>query len=425
MPKIRLEPVRGMRDLIPPESEEILWLEDTFRKRASSYGYEPVILPTVELFKLFEVKSGPEIVRSMYVFKDKAGREVCLRPELTAGAARLFLKTLQTRPRPVKIYYVGHVYRYEEPQRGRYREFIQAGVEYFGEEGVGADIELLALVRDYLADIGLKHYRLKLGHMGILRTLLNSWSVPEDVQDEAIHLIDKGLVDDAVRLLQKHAAGNDVSIVKELPKCREGDPEKLVRCGEEVGVSGAALDYVRQLSKILGVARELGINDVYADLGFARGLAYYTGFIFEIESSALGLSVGGGGRYDTLISLYGGPSTPATGFALGVDRIHLALKEEGWRIPERAVKVLLIPLVENYAYVDRIASRLREDGAIVNVYPKPKVSAGLRYASSRGYDYAVIVGEREVREGTVTVKNLRTRRQAVVSVDSLSLGGLP
>ncbi len=424
MPKVRLEPVRGMRDLIPPESSEILWLENAFHRRASLYGYEPVILPTVELFKLFEIKSGPEIVRSMYVFKDKAGRQVCLRPELTASAARLFLKTLQTRPRPVKIYYVGHAYRYEEPQRGRYREFIQAGVEYFGEEGVSADIELLTLIRDYLRDVSLKHYKLKLGHMGVLRALLNSWSIPEDVQDEVIHLIDKGLVEDAVRLLRK-LVSEDVSVIEELSKCREEDPDALMRCGKDVGIGGDALMHVKELSKILRIAKELKVGEVYADLGFARGLAYYTGFIFEVESSALGLSVGGGGRYDTLISLYGGPSTPATGFALGIDRIHLALKMGGWCMPEKAVKVLLIPLTENYIYLDRLASRLRGEGAVVNVYPKPKVSAGLRYASSQGYDYAAIVGEREVSEGVVTVKNLRTRRQAVVSVDALSVGDLP
>ncbi len=420
MPKIRLEPVRGMRDIIPEESTEILWLERKFAEVAELYGYEPVMAPTVELFSLFEAKSGPEIRRSMYVFKDKAGRTVCLRPEFTASMARIYLRRLQTLPKPVKIFYIGSAFRYEEPQRGRFREFIQAGVEYLGEEGVTADIELLLLIRDYLREIRFVDYSIKLGHMGLFRDLFNMWSVPEDVQDEIIHYIDKKELEKATTLLSEYPRA-EPEVISELSKCRGSDPQGLVSCAESVDLPEGVMKHVELLAHVIKVTQALGIPEVYADLGFARGLAYYTGLIFEIiPKKALSLSVGGGGRYDTLVSLYGGPATPATGFALGIDRIHLTLKESGWSLPERKIKVMLVALESDiHDYVDRVATTLRSSGIIANVFPRPKLSSALRVASEKGYDYAIIIGRKEVEGGYVTLKNLRERKQKRVGVEEL------
>jgi len=420
VPKIRLDPVRGMRDIIPDESAEILWLERKFADIAELYGYEPVIAPTVELFSLFEAKSGPEIKRSMYVFKDKAGRTVCLRPELTASMARIYLRRLQTRPKPVKIFYIGSAFRYEEPQRGRYREFIQAGVEYLGEESVTADIELLLLIRDYLREIRFVNYSIKLGHMGLFRELFNMWGIPEDVQDEVIHYIDKKELEEATTLLRKYPKAKP-EVINELPKCKGRNPHELITCAESAGLPKEVMKHVELLAYVTKVTQALDIQEVYADLGFARGLAYYTGLIFEIvPKEAISLSVGGGGRYDTLVSLYGGPATPATGFALGIDRIHLTLKESGWVIPEQKTKVMLVTLErEIYDYVDRVATILRSSGVIVNVFPRPKLSSALRVASEQGYDYAIIIGRKEVEGGYVTLKNLRERKQKIVAVEEL------
>ncbi len=425
MPKIRLEPVRGMRDIIPPDSNEILWLENSFAEVARRYGYEYVILPVVESFKVFEVKSGPEIRRSMYVFEDKAGRVVCLRPELTAIAARVYLRKLQTSPKPVKIFYIGKAFRYEEPQRGRYREFIQAGVEYIGEESIYADAELILLIRDYLKYIGLNEYSVKLGNMAIYRSLFNAWGIQEDVQDEIIHYIDKKELGKAVDIVSKHIA-NGAEIIEGLSKCVGSDPDELLKCAERSGLPKELINtHVSRLSKLLSIIRELGVKGAYADLGFARGLAYYTGIIFEVIPKGMSLSIGGGGRYDTLISTYGGPKTPATGFALGIDRIHLALKNVGKVFRDEVVKIALIPLIMNYRVIDEVASRLRGEGAVVNVLLRSRLSTAISIASSKGYDYIAIIGEKEVREGVVTIKNLRSRRQRSISIKKLTLGELP
>jgi histidyl-tRNA synthetase len=167
------------------------------------------------------------------------------------------------------------------------------------------------------------------------------------------------------------------------------------------------------------------VRDAYIDLWFARGLAYYTGFIFEVLTPYLNFSIGGGGRYDTLISLYGGPPTPSTGYSLGVDRLHLALKEEGWTLPEKVGKLLLISMIDDVGYVDKVARKLRELNLVVDVRFGRKVSALLSYAVRKGFDYVGIVGSEEYGEGAVTVKNLSSRVQKKLYVDSLDAGELP
>lgn len=424
MSRFRLEPVRGMRDLIPPESEEILWLQRVFTDVIRSYGYSAVITPTVELFKLFEMKSGPEISRSMYVFKDKAGREVCLRPEFTASVARIYLRLLMAEPKPIKLYYVGPAFRYEEPQRGRFREFIQAGVEFIGDDTPYSDIELILTVRDFYAAVGLRDYSIKMNSMAIYRKLFTMWGIPEGRQDLIIHYLDKGLLDEALREL-KPFKGADPDLIKSLSGLKVRDPARLRELVKELRLPGELDGEVERLSKILDAVRSSGVGNAYIDLGFARGLAYYTGFIFEVLTPYLSFSIGGGGRYDTLISLYGGPQTPSTGYSLGIDRLHLALKEGGWSLPERVRKLLLISMVDDVGYVDRVAGRLRGLGLAVDVRFGRRLGPLLTYAVRKGFDYVGIVGSEEYGEGAVTIKNLSSREQRKLYVDSIDVGELP
>jgi len=425
--KIPLEPVRGMRDLIYPDSEGIEYLKSTFSDLASSYGYELVIPPTIELFSLFAVKSGPEIKKSMYVFEDKAGRQVCLRPEFTAGVARIYLRSFRNKPKPVKIYYVGSAFRYEEPQSGRYREFIQAGVEYIGEPSYYADVELLLLIRDYYRAVGLKDYRVKLGSMGIYRKLFNSWRIPEETQDLIIHYLDKRMLDDALKLIKSSSVEADLKVIEELASFSSEDPQELERYADEVNVKEDIKEEVRSLAKILSILKDLNVPNPYVDLGFARGLAYYTGLIFEIITPALNFSIGGGGRYDGLIALYGGVQTPATGFALGIDRLYLALENLGWEMPKKRLRVGLIALISDLKYVDLTSSRLREVGLSVDVRitTKKKVSDLISDFSSLGYDYVAILGEKEYSSRSVTIKNLKLRTQKTLGIDSIKSGELP
>lgn len=422
MPKIRTEPVRGMRDILPPMSVLIRELNSAFSKLAESYGYTYAILPTIELFELFAAKSGPEIERSMYVFKDKAGRVVALRPEFTASVARLYLRHFLPEPKPVKIYYYGQVFRYEEPQKGRYREFWQAGVELIGDPSLYADLELLMMIRDFYGEVGLTDYKIRLGNVGALRTLMREWGIPEGEQDYVIHLIDKKEVDEAVRKLREYRDA-DPDIVYALVAMRTDNPEKVEEMAREAGIKGEAMKYARDLAALLRMSKQVGIDNAYADLGFVRGLAYYTGTIFEVETPHHRSSIAGGGRYDGLIEIYGGPPTPATGFSIGVDRSAEALINAGVyaSLTRGAPKVMLVASTDSVSFVDRVARIARAAGASVDTrfVPRKKIGQLIGLASRKGYSFVIIVGDREVSETKVTIRDLAKREQVTVEPEKI------
>lgn len=420
--RVPLEPARGTRDILPPVSEYYQQIISRFSEVAELYGYRLAIIPTIEHFEIYEAKSGPGISKSMYVFQDKAGRAICLRPEFTASIVRAYLRHLTAKPKPIKLYYYGQVFRYEEPQLGRYREFYQVGVEYIGEPRLYADIELFQLIRDFYRAIGLSSYAFRLNDISIARGLLARWGVPEETQDEVLHLVDKGEVGKALELVRGYA-GPESSLLESLLGVRAESPEEL---RSEVGRLGLPQELVStgvsRLLELFEALLRLGLR-AYVDFRLVRGLAYYTGTIFEVSVPSFGFSIGGGGRYDTLSRILGGAEVPAVGFSLGVERTVLALESEGAleNLAKPRSRAMLISLVEDVVFVDRVASRLREKGVVVDVRysQKRKLSDLVGQASRAGYDYVAIVGEAELRDGKVTVKCLRTGTQRTVDVDSL------
>ena len=429
MKKVRLEPVRGMRDILYPESRYLDVMFNIFKEIARSYGYEYIITPTVEYFELLAAKSGPEIARSMYVFKDKAGRTACLRPEFTASVARIYLKYLRARPKPIKVCYVGSVFRYEEPQYGRYREFFQAGVECIGDSTIYSDIEQLLIIRDYYRRLGLKNYIVRLGNVGIIRRLLTLWGIDEETQDLIIHYIDKKEWDKVFNLVRKFNNTNIDIIEGLLNYSKINNPEELISIAESIGLSKINDEVINneliRLRDIALISKNLGIN-LYIDLSFARGLAYYTGFIFEVEVPDVPFSIAGGGRYDRLISIYGGPETPATGFSIGVDRSYIALTKQGIKLEDKIENRVMLIATEgiNLAYIDEIASALRERGFIVNLrlVKSKKIAESIGLASRLDYGYVLIIGSREYENNKVTVKNLIKRTQVTIDKDDIKEG---
>lgn len=419
--KLKTDPVKGVRDVLPPESEIMRILIDKFVGVVKSYGYVEVVPPTIEHLELFTIKSGPEIVKSMYVFKDKAGREVCLRPEFTASIARIYLRSMLSEPKPIKVFYVGNAFRYEEPQLGRYREFTQMGVEYIGDNSVYADLELLLILRDYYKTIGLNDYSIKVNNVGILRSLFTSWGINEDVQDLILHYMDKKLIDEAVALLSQYPKA-DLELFNYLISIKTENVDDLNEVLNKLSVSETTSLKLERLIKFARAAKNLNVGKLVLDLSFARGLAYYTDIIFEVTAPALNVSIGGGGRYDTLIGLYGGPNTPATGFALGGERTYLALKSLGAfeRLP-LGIKVMLISLIEDYLLIDRVAMKLRDNGYLVDVRFTGKSRLGdiIGLASRKEYDYIVVYGEKEAKLGRITVKNLVNRTQRECDIDDV------
>ncbi len=420
MARIRLEPLRGFRDIIGSDAEQLTQLINLFRRLARLHGYIEVYPPTLERFELFAIKSGEEIRNSMFVFQDKAGREVALRPEVTASIARIYLRLLRGYPKPVKVYYVANCFRYEEPQRARYREFIQAGIEIIGDPTIIADVEAIKLLIAYMKKIGIiNHIRLVIGNTRIYRSLFSKYNIPEEFQDHILHLIDKKLHQKALEELSAKNLNELASLLAKL-----WELENLEQARDLLHpYSEEAAKAVEELREVVDLILKYEPNlRVEPQLSFARGLAYYTGIIFEVKVEDFPVSIAGGGRYDTLIQLYGGEPTPGTGFAIGIDRTLEAMKHLGLEPPEAkpTKRIALIPLDPSVIdYVLKIQDILVDRGYEAVVLKYTKLGKMLPKLSERGYTHAVIVGLNEKRDGTVTVRNLAEKKQVTVKLEEL------
>ncbi len=421
--KVQLEPLRGFRDILPPESERLKQLIAVFARLARQRGYREVIPPTLERFELFALKSGEEIRNSMFTFKDKGGREVALRPEATASIARIYLKHLRGRPKPIRLYYIVNCFRYENPQRARYREFWQAGVELLGGEPPYYDVEVIKLLADYIAAVGLKpKARLKIGSTRLYRTLFTRYGIPEEVQDHILHLMDKKMYDKALEAVKASKGGSELaSIVSRLWETPH-NIDQAVPLLNDIPEAKQALEELLYIKQVFE-AYELPIP-YYFDLSFARGLAYYTGIIFEVEVEGFDFSVAGGGRYDNLVQLYGGEYVPSTGFAIGLDRVLYVLEELGVKLPawEPKVRVAIAVLsAEALAYALRVQDAIASSDSVeAQMLVEPKLSKLIPRLLEQGYTHLIVVGAKEASQRTVTVKDLRTRVQREVQLDKLN-----
>lgn len=420
--------VRGMRDFLPEEAMMMRYIEGQTRKIAHLYGYGEIITPVLESYELLAAKAGEEIRVRMYAFKDLGGRKVALRPEFTASVARLVATTLRNEPKPLRMFSVGSLYRYDEPQQGRFREFWQSNYELMGSSRPEADVEIIMLTNDLMKIGGLKNHVFKVGHVGVLRGILNQEKVEDQVQNEIMQLMDKKEYENALRVVEKAEASEEcLSTLRKLVKYRGNKfSEVLNKMEKSVDGYEAAVDAVRNLHEILTLVSESekGI-DITVEAGFARGLEYYTGMVFEVYIPEMNIALGGGGRYDRLIEMFGGEPTPAVGVAHGLDRIMLAKQKQKTALKMKKEKtVAVIPITEELKGEALRISRMLRDAEIpveLEVMGR-KVAKALEDADRRKLGYAIIVGERELKERAVVVKNLRKREQKTVKIENLTEG---
>jgi histidyl-tRNA synthetase len=417
--------VRGMRDFLPQEARTLRYIEAKARKVAELYGYKEIITPVVESYELLSAKTGDEVRSRMFAFKDLGDRDVALRPEFTASVARLVATSMRNEPQPFRLFSVGTIYRYDEPQKGRYREFWQSNFELMGSNRPEADAEILMLTNSLLEKIGLKNHAFKIGHVGVLRGIFSQERVEDKTQNTVMQLMDKKQYDDALGTVQN--AGVSERCLKVLRRLVElkGDKifdvtDKIEECIKDYEVAVAA---TRNLREILKLARQGGCNAAMTvEAGFERGLEYYTGMIFEVYVPDLNIALGGGGRYDRLIELFGGAPTPAVGVAHGLDRILLAMKEQKSGLKgEETKKVVIIPVGDELrGEALRISQKLRESNLSVEVEVMGrKMAKALEDADRRNFDYAVIIGEKELKEGAVVLRNLKSREQNTLKIEEL------
>ncbi len=417
--------VRGMRDFLPRDAKKLRYTERVARELAVLYGYEEILTPVVESYELLTAKSGEEIRQRMYIFTDLGGRKVALRPEFTASVARLIATKLRNAPKPLKLFSIGSLYRYDEPQYGRFREFWQANYELMGSDKPEADAEILTITNHLLKKLGLRNYYFKIGHVGILRGILGQEGIMEEQQNQIMQMLDKKSWEEALTAIKQLGASQRcLTTLKKLFETRGKSAFAILKKTEKtVQNYESAVAAVENLRQILMLATT-GKNkfETLIDPGFARGLEYYTGIIFEPYVPELEIALGGGGRYDKLIELFGGEPTPAVGVAQGIDRIVLAMKKQKTQFEIREEKrAVVIPVnAEMKTKAFEISSMLREDRIPTEIEVIGRsVSKALSDADRRKLAYAVLVGPEELKEGKVVLRNLNTRKQKTVDIKEL------
>ncbi len=417
---MRIERARGTRDFLPEEMKKRRIMEERMREIAERWGYEEIRTPTFELAELFTLKSGEAILEEMYEFKDKGGRHLALRPELTAPVIRMYVNELKMAPKPTKVYYFGNCFRYEEPQRARYREFWQFGAEIIGSDRPEAQAEIIALAFYCLKSLGIKA-ELHVGHVGLIRERLRAANVGNDEINRVMRLIDKGEREAVIDFLNEIGTKNE--LIDDLICLVDLKGRDALKEARERNIVGSDSDALKELEMLLEI---LDYYDVLytLNLGIARGLDYYTGMVFEIYEvgGRLGAQnqICGGGSYQ-LAALFGGDDTPSTGFAFGFDRLAEIFLPETMHL--ESMKVVVIPIRTKNGDRDvmkesvKIASKLREFFPTYIDVMSRSLSAQLSYAAAIHASFAVLVGKNELKEGKVTLRNLDTGEQEKMSVE--------
>ncbi|NLK50955.1 MAG: ATP phosphoribosyltransferase regulatory subunit [Syntrophomonadaceae bacterium] len=314
----------GTRDLLPGEARRRRELEADLAKTFQRWNYQEVVTPTLEYYETLAVDLGEEVESELYRLLDRDGRLLVLRPDMTTPIARMVATRLRHYPLPLRLFYLANVFRYESPQTGRLREFGQAGVELIGKAGAEADAEIIALTVETLRVAGLRDFQLCLGEIQLINGVLEDLALPEAVVPSLKQaLTRKDLVGLEELLLQNQVPAAKREMVMGIFRL-QGGPSVLNEARQLTANkrAGAALDYLQQVWNCLV---DLNVElSVHLDLGLVRGFEYYTGIVFEGYSANLGYPLCGGGRYDNLLGHYDYPC-PATGFAVGLERLILAL----------------------------------------------------------------------------------------------------
>jgi histidyl-tRNA synthetase len=409
VPEFQTSP--GMRDILPPESARWRRFVDVFGQVVERAGYGQVMSPLLEDLGVFQrIGDATDVVtKEMYDFVDKGGRHIALRPELTASICRAFV---QHRPlTPWKIWYTGSMFRYEKPQRGRYRQFDQVGIEVLGADDPFVDVEVMALAWEFYAALGLQQVSLRLNSLG---EPADRARYVEALKDHFAANLD-ALSVESQTTLQKNP-------LRVLDSKRPQDAQLVAAAPRiaEFYSDGAAAHFEAVQAGLIAVGIPFTL-----DPSLVRGLDYYRHTTFEYQGGTLDSAqnaLGGGGRYDGLVESLGGPATPGVGFALGLDRTLLACDDEGvFAAPDTAVSVFVVDTTGGGEALG-ICTELRSAGVRVDrAYENRSMKSQMKAADRSGAAYAVIVGSNELEAGTVVVRPLRAAESSQASIPRTDL----
>ena len=398
--------LKGFRDFLPQEKRVRVAVARKFIDAFELFGFAPLETPTLEYASLLLGKYGDEADKLVYTFSDRGEREVGLRYDQTVPTARVLTQYQNDLPKFFRRYQIQNVFRADKPQKGRFREFTQCDIDIFGAPAPIADAEIIACTYQAFKDIGFNQVVLKINDRQLLISALQPFATDQVDVYSLIQSIDKldKLPPDAVQreLESKGISGKNAQSALEAITRQEPTPEleAIINAGESLGVPQSALQFSPTL---------------------ARGLDYYTGMIFEVWLPEYeGGSCGGGGRYDNLIEQLGGPNVPAVGIGIGFDRVVEAATQLGL-VQTTDSQATALVTVFNQATLTRsleLANQLRQAGIATEIYPSmDKIGKQLSYASQQNIPFVIIVGEDEVANNTVTIKNMKSGEQQTVAIN--------
>jgi histidyl-tRNA synthetase len=419
----------GFRDFYPEDLAVRNHIMEVWREVARRYGFQEFDGPPLEPTELYVEKSGPEIVQQLYNFRDKGEREVALRPEMTPTLARMVGARAGAMRKPIKWFAVPQLFRYERAQRGRLREHFQLNLDIVGDEGVGADVELLAAAIDVLRAFGLtdRDFVARVSDRRLLRALLLHAQVPEDRLTLVYNIVDK--LEREPRETIVHRLSSDAGlgpvVVDEVLSIFDHRDFEAVRAAYG-GTEGIG-EEISRMRAFLADLDAMGLRSfVRFDLGVVRGLAYYTGFVFELFDARGELrAIAGGGRYDDLLRVVSGTDLPALGFGMGDVVLRELLADRGL-LQAAAVELdfyVVAVTPEQRPDVLRVAHRLRDAGHSVEYGLRHQgVGKQLKSAGALGARTALILGPDEIAEGVVVARTMATGDETRLALGTILQG---
>ncbi len=405
---------RGTSDILPQEQAYWRFIEQKVATTCQLYGYERIDTPVFEDTELFSRSAGEYtniVQKEMYTFDDRGGNSLTLKPEGTPAVCRAYLQNgMSNLPQPVKLYYISPIFRYDRPQAGRYRQHYQFGYEALGSDDPSLDAEVIDLAWQFYGSLGITGASIHFNSIGCRKcrpAYLDS--------------------------LKKHYYEHTESLCPDCKVRLEKNPMRLLDCNQPSCQSIAnsaprSADYLcdacnEHFSRLKGYLNSLGITFV-EDHRMVRGIDYYTRTVFEIVPPEGGSqsSLGGGGRYDNLIEELGGKPTPGVGFAIGIERVILSIKEQGIAVPPLPGPQVFIACIGDEAreVAVKLSGTLRKSGiGVVTAMDNRSLKAQLRQANTLGVRHSVIIGEQEVESGTAVLRDMTTAQQETVPVERL------
>lgn len=407
-----IQKLKGTRDILPNEIRKWQKVEGIAKELFEDYGYEEIRVPVIERAELFQRSVGEEtdvVQKEMYIFDDKGGRKVALRPEGTAGVIRSYIENgMSSMPSPIKLWYTMPMYRYENVQKGRQREFHQIGVELIGSDSYEADVEMIEMASNFCKKLDIENIELHINSIGCSKCRNDYINALKDYI--------RPNLDKYCDVCKTRFENNPMRILD----CKEEDCKKLNENAPRT------IDYLcdeckTHFENVKSSLNNLGINYVI-DTGIVRGLDYYTKTVFEIISKSDGLTILGGGRYDGLVEELGGQKTPAIGFGSGEERLLDLFEASNPELNLEKNPDLFVAYIgnESNVYATKLVSSLRENGIyVLKDIMGRSLGAQFKYANKKKAKYVITIGDNEIKTGIVELKEMQSGETRQIKIDDI------